>query len=247
MAIHHPPRAGRARRSPGSVPLWGLRVGLALSVGIVAAGCSSSGDDASALPDELTAAEDAEAGTDQPAGTTGEEPSTGIVVDDGFVAEGFEPIEEGDDDPEPPAEAESVELTDDSPAAVIDAVADDVDGLQEGQELLDAIGPLDRAEPPSGESDGRPRNGVGELLELDAEASLACGQVEIAIGQLDIGLPGVATERILSAADRADASAIEDISTWADPLRDVVDGGPIDDPAPLVGFLSVCTEGGYEL
>ena len=220
---------------------------------VIVGGCTTAEEGATGLPDEL-AAEDGESSRDSNDGRG-----------DGELADGFDPIEDVETEPVEPPGAETVDLTAETPDEVIDGLsddlADDLVGLgpdivapdrttptDDGDgELLDAVGPIDKAESPADEPDGRARNGAGELFQLDDEASLACAQIEIAIGQLDVGLPAVAAERILAGAERAESSGIADIRSWSGPLRAVIDGGSIDDPAPLVGFLSVCTEGGYEL
>ncbi len=247
---HHPPpsRARRPRRSDGSTAgrrtlrLVTLRVAL-LAIALVVAGCSgdSSGDElADRLADTGDAASD---GTDPTDDDTGE--ATPTLRDP--VDAGFDSVEDVEIDPVEAPSAGGIDLTDDEPEAVIEEVADQLDDLDEGTEVLDAVDPVDQAADETPVDDGRPRNEVGELLTLDDEASLACAQIEIGIGHIDEGLPAAATERIVSGAERAEASAVADIRAWAEPLRAVVADGPAQDLAPLVGFLSVCTEGGYEL
>lgn len=238
---HHPPptRARRARRARPAAPTLRRGTGPLLAA-LVLVGCSSADPAGEELADRL-------ADTGQEETTTTER----IFADPGDV-DGFDGVEDVEVEPTEPAPAASVELTAEEPEAVIEEVAEQLaasedDDLSDGGEVLDAIEPIDQAstEPPV--DDGRPRNEVGELVTLDEEASLACAQVEIALGHIDDGLPSAATERIVSAAERAAASGVADIQAWAEPLRAVVADGPAEDLAPLIGFLSVCTEGGYEL
>ncbi len=253
MDFHRPSvRAARARHWPGPIGKRWLPA-LGLVAALTAAGCGSSSDEASApldaadLPAELIAADgdDGEGRTGDGDGAAGDATDTTDAADGGsdVVIEDVETV------PAEPIDTDSVELSDDAPAAVIDKVADEIAASDDGGtggELLDAVDPVDGAEQPPSEPDGRSRNGYGELLVLDDEASLACANVEIAIGELDEGRGDVAGDHVRSGADRAEASGIADIRSWADPLRAAaaVEAG---DPAALIGFLTVCTEGGYEL
>lgn len=245
MDFHRPSvRAARARHWPRAIGRRWLPA-LGLAAGLTAAGCGSTTDDVSAPPDadlpvELVAAD----GDSASAGDGGAEAGD----DSDIVVAAVE-------DETPPAEAVdpgSVELSDDAPAEVIDRVAEemasagDLPEAGDGGQLLDAVEPVDRNERPAIEPDGRARNGYGELLVLDDEASLACANVEIAIGHLDEGLAGVAGDHVRFGAERAEASGIADIRSWADPLRAAAELAS-SDPAALIGFLTVCTEGGYEL
>jgi hypothetical protein len=231
MDFHRPPSCAARKRRALVVR---RSLGVVLVAGLAAAGCSSSADDASEpasdLPAEL-AADDVENGD----GGTGTE-------DD---LDGFGAVEDVETVPAVPVDADTVELTSEAPAEVIEDAAEELAGAEDGDELLDTLEPVDDAADAPSESDGRTRNGSGELVELDAEASLACANIEIAIGQLDGGFAAQAGEHVRSGAAQADASGIADIRSWAQPL--LVAADTIDDPAPLVGFLSVCTKGGYEL
>lgn len=229
---------------------------LGLAAVLTAAGCGSPSDETSApadavdLPAELVAADgdDGAAGADDQSEDGGDGSGEATDAVDGSPGWGVA-IEDVETVPAEPIDPDSVELSDDAPATVIDKVADEIasaDGTGAGDGLLDAVDPVDGAEQPPSEPDGRSRNGSGELLVLDEEASLACANVEIAIGQLDEGRGDVAGDHVRSGADSAEASGIADIRSWADPLRAAaaVEAG---DPAALIGFLTVCTEGGYEL
>lgn len=211
-------------------------MGVTVVASVAVTSCGSAGDDAADVTDGLPA-ELAADGTD-----TGDGQTDAGAVDD---LDGFGAVEDVEAEPAQTLDTDAVDLTGDEPAEVIEQVADEVAAADDGQELLDAVEPVDEAGDPPAEPDGRTRNGSGELVELDAEASLACANVEIAIGQLDDGLAVQAGELVRSGAAQADASAIADIQSWAQPL--LVAADTIDDPAPLVGFLTVCTEGGYEL
>ncbi len=251
MDFHRPSFcAARARQWP--VPAgrrWLPALGLAAALTV--AGCGSSSDEASVpadavdLPAELVAADGDDDAADQAGDGDG---ASGDATDTG--GPGWEVvIEDVETVPAEPIDTDTVELSGDAPAAVIDKVADEIaasDGGEAGDELLDAVDPVDGAEQPPSEPDGRSRNGYGELLRLDDEASLACANVEIAIGQLDEGRSALAGDHVRSGAEQAEASGIADIRSWAAPLRAAaaVEAG---DPAALIGFLTVCTEGGYEL
>jgi len=256
MDFHRPSvRAARARQWPGSARnLWLPAFGLAAALTIAGCGSSSDEDSASAddvdLPAELVAADADDDTTD---GDGRVDTGDGVSGDEGDAFGGPEgsevAIEDVETVPAEPIDTDSVELSDDAPAAVIEKVADEIAGADEseaGDELLDAVDPVDGAEQPPSEPDGRSRNGYGELLVLDEEASLACANVEIAIGQLDEGRSDAAGDHVRSGAERAEASGIADIRSWADPLRAAA-GVEAGDPAALIGFLTVCTEGGYEL
>lgn len=233
MDFHRPPSCAARKRL---APIVRRSLGVVLVAGLAAAGCSSSAEDASEtasdLPTEL-AADDVENG----------------AADGGAGAEddldGFGAVEDVETVPAESVDVDTVELTGEDPAEVIEEAADEIADADDGGELLDTLEPVDDAADAPSEPDGRTRNGSGELVELDAEASLACANIEIAIGQLDGGFSAQAGEHVRSGAAQAEASGIADIRSWAQPL--LVAADTIDDPAPLVGFLSVCTKGGYEL
>ncbi len=121
------------------------------------------------------------------------------------------------------------------------------DAVASDDELLTQFEPLDGVPSPGeriGLRDGRSRNEAGELRQLDESASLACGDVEVAVTAFDEGDVDMAKQRMSRAAERAAASAVAGMAPWADSLSDGADSA---DPAVLVAFLSACTEGGYEL
>ena len=187
-----------------------------------------------------------------------------IVSDAGAPGAGQAPSEvEAPTDGEPAAEAETPSDGDQpdlgDPDEVMAEIRDDLDGEQvSGEEALDALEPLDeepsnaeirdarndRQDPGLAVVDG-PRNEAGEVIELDEQAALACADVERALTAVDEGDAATAAADVASASDRADASGIADIAAWSQPLSEWagVDG----DQAVLLGFLSTCTEGGYEL
>ncbi len=120
-------------------------------------------------------------------------------------------------------------------------------GPESESELLGQFEPLDGVPSPGeriGLRDGRSRNEAGELRQLDESASLACGDVEVAVTAYDDGNVDKAKNRMTRAAERAAASAVDGMNPWADSLTE---GAKTGDPAVLVAFLSACTEGGYEL
>lgn len=146
------------------------------------------------------------------------------------------------------------------PDEVVEQIKDALDGQPvSGAEVLDAIEPLDE-KPTASEiqqvrgsrdgtgdpTDNAPRNEAGELAQLDESAALACADVERALTAIDEGSVETAVEEIESAATRAGESSIEDIAAWSEVLSGSWTGGG-DDPAVLLGFLSSCTKGGYEL
>jgi len=122
-----------------------------------------------------------------------------------------------------------------------------------GTELLDAVEPLDHG-PGAGEAqnlrEGSRLNEAGEQNTFDEAASLACAGVEIALTALDEGRAFDAAENVGSAATRAAESRVVTIDQWHLILRDTSIRLASEDPsdvAPLLAFLSTCTQGGYEL
>ena len=128
-----------------------------------------------------------------------------------------------------------------------------------GAAVLDAIGPLDDEATSAEVRDTRdlragkgdpsgatPRNETGELVQLDETAALACADVERALTAVDEGELDDAIDHIESAASRAGESHVEGIAAWSQPLEEA-STSPGDDLAVLLGFLSSCTKGGYEL
>jgi hypothetical protein len=178
-------------------------------------------------------------------GAPGSVEGAGVPLGDP-VDDGFAPVVDTEVDPADDPVTADVDLGVDGPDAVMADLGDRIDAAAPSGELLDAVGPIDdQADVPT-DPDGRARNEVGELVRLDGAASLACGRVEIAIGLIDDGQTADAAELVRSGAGQADASAISDVRSWADPLRSAVDRS-LEDPTALVGFLTVCIEGGYEL
>lgn len=231
------------------------RFGLAVVIGaaLLAAGCS----DSSTASDEGSAAVDAdpaiESGVDDDltAGTGGS------VDDDAATAGDDESLAADDGEPEPGPDP-LVELDVDDPEVVIAEIADQLEQTSAtGTDLLALVDPVDGREldliddtsDDSGATGttGRRYNEAGELIQLDQSAQLACGQVEIAIGLIERGQLVEADDRLGTAAEQADQSSVEAIRSWADPLSGVAADGATAELVPLIGFLSVCAEGGYEL
>lgn len=92
--------------------------------------------------------------------------------------------------------------------------------------------------------DGHQRTSSGRLIVLDELASLACANIEIALGEIDEGQLPSAKEHISTAGERAGRSEVDAVEKWSDALGDAASGDSID-ATTLVGFLSVCIEGGY--
>ncbi len=177
-----------------------------------------------------------------------------IVSDAGSTAPGGTP---GLSEPASPAADEQPDLG--QPDEVMAEIEEELDDeAVSGDESLDALEPLDE-EPSDAEiQDARedredaglavvdgPWNEAGELVELDESASLACADVERALTAVDEGAAATAAADVASAADRAAGSGIADIAAWSETLEDW--DGADGDAAVLLGFLSSCTEGGYEL
>lgn len=242
---HHPSRPGAplaaARRwLPPSVA--------AIAVATILAGCGSSdrlpvdaapgdGDPVAGIDGDPVAGVD-DGGEANPDGT-----STSTGLGDPTDA-GFEPVVDAEIDPEANDPA-GVDLTADDPDEVVARVAAEMAETTGGDGLLDTVAAIDAGRP-TRTDDGRPRNELGELVSLDEAASLACGLVEIAVGDLDAGEVGDAGEGVRAAAGHAGRSDVADIRDWAGPLDEAA-ASPLEEPASLIGFLSVCTEGGYEL
>lgn len=120
--------------------------------------------------------------------------------------------------------------------------------VQAGRETLAGAVPIDRV-PPAGSlpntRDGNRRNDLGELMVLDDAASLACGDAEIALRQFDAGRADSAAEQLRKASGQAQRSTTVGVSAWSSPLAAVQPDG--SDVTAVVAFLTVCTDGGYEL
>ncbi len=132
------------------------------------------------------------------------------------------------------------------PEEVLPEIEVSAEDIAEGEEILDTIEPIDDAEPVADERDGLERNSTGELVELDEAASLACANIEIALTALDEGDIAAAGDAVAAAATWSEDSTVAPMAAWLDVLRDARDGGNFD-LETLVGFLSVCADGGYEL
>lgn len=215
------------------------------------AGCSSP-EQATAEPDATSeAATTSTVGAEDLAFSGADTPSDEQAPSDGRLSfgdpedQGFAPVIDNDVEADVPDAAEQPELA--APADVIPEIADQLNDGPTTDELLDSIDIIDNATDVADDPDGRSRNASGEPVTLDDEANLACAHAEIAVGLLDAGQLSVALERVATAAEHAEASGGSAVTRWAEPLRSVIVDGQIADLAPLVGFLSACTEGGYEL
>lgn len=218
-------------------------------IGLSLAACSAGADDADRQADGSESTDDTLgedlAHTDDPdRETAGDGWSDGGLTFRDPQADGFAPVVDNDAAPVGPGrETATVK----KPDLVIAGIADQLIDRTSTEEILESVDVLDDATDVATDRDGRPRNGSGEPVTLDDEASLACAHAEIAVGQLDVGQVSVALERIATAAHHAGRSGLAVVRDWAEPLSTVVVDGVVADLAPLVGFLSVCTEGGYEL
>lgn len=210
-----------------------------VAAALLAAACGDNAESASLFGNDQT-------GDDDGFGS-------GVILpaaDDPVEGDDFGPIE-----PEPHLTEGQPDLG--RPDEVVPAIRkrlDDADdtGRNLDGEILEAVGPLDHGPDPDqavGLRDGRSRNEAGELNRLDEAAALACGDVERALTALDDGDGRQAADLLASAADRAALSSVTDIEVWSTTLAESVNTGTNTDGAlvPLLGFLSVCTRGGYEL
>ena len=200
---------------------------------------SSSGDDTadggasdSSASDGYTSAEDA----------AGDTLSFGDPVDDGFAE-----VQDILVEPEETPEADFDVLS--APEDVVPEVADQLEAAPAaaGEEILDAVDAVDTEADVAVDRDGRSRNSSGELAVLDDAASLACAHIEVALTHLDEGNTSIGIERIWAASVQAAGSNISTIQSWEATLAESVADGSVSDVAPLIGFISVCAEGGYEL
>jgi hypothetical protein len=95
-------------------------------------------------------------------------------------------------------------------------------------------------DPGSGDKEiDKARNGSGNLVTLDEAAALACAAAEGALTDLDEGRPAV--DRLIVLHEWAEETAKSAISDGAELVGS---GGDI---AEIVGFLTICVDGGYEL
>jgi len=217
----------------------------ALSVLVVAAGCSRGSDQVSSpVVTELPLTE--APSITQAASADGDATSTSTSANPGRRAgETAAAADNGIDD----GPVDDKDDNDKDDKAMVDR-PNPVDTA--GPELLDVVEPLDDAPTPDeaiGIRDGQRINEAGEANQLDQSASLACGDVEIALTALDEGRSAAARGLLASAAQRASVSSNTSISGWHDELELAANLIPDDDPEPtsLFGFLTSCTQGGYEL
>ncbi len=221
-----------------------------LGPGLLLAACSD-GRTETTESDEPSTAVDDDTGRTTDVGVDGNEVADGLTFRDP-AEDGFAPVVDNDVEPvaaEPVATEPGGEQTEDgaAPDDVITDIAEQLaDGSTEG-DILDSVDVLDQKTDVADERDGRSRNSSGEPVTLDDAANLACAHGEIAISQLDAGQTGIALERIATAGQYAEQSGQPSIQDWAAPLATVIVDGKVGDVAPLIGFLSVCTDGGYEL
>lgn len=155
------------------------------------------------------------------------------------------------DDGEPEVAPEPIEIEDlselSAPEQVIADVEAELPADVTSDDVLDTIGPIDSDIELTTDRDGRTTNEAGELVGLDEPASLACANIEIALTALDEGDAATAAEQVASAAERAGSSEMASVQAWSDPLAGAITDGAVAELAPLIGFISVCAEGGYEL
>lgn len=247
---------------------------VAVVVTLLLAGCSGSDDDLASVPNADAGAEDSalqdgsaqdgssqdgtgEAGSEVGSGESGPDGSgnAGDFADPGEDELGFSDseLDFGPDNIETgelpevsvPELAEPEDLLPELEAEVGEAVQQAVDSPD--VDVLDVadlpdITPTDEEIASFG--DGHRRTPTGRLIVLDELASLACANVEIALGAIDEGDTATAKAHISSAGERAGNSEVEGVQSWSEPLNEAAATDPID-ATTLVGFLSVCLEGGY--
>ena len=165
----------------------------------------------------------------------------GDPADEGFAPVEDLPIVELDD--AQPADEPVEEPSDVLPQTPTIEVA-------QGTEVLSTVDVIDEA-PTSVRTqgrDGRNRNDIGELVTLDDDASVACGNAEVALTAIDEGDAEKAAERQAEAARFAARSRTEGMGAWAESLTIGNDGTESGaDATTLVAFLKSCSGGGYEL
>lgn len=180
---------------------------------------------------------------------------------DGTTGDGADDDEPGDavggddlpfgDDGEPETAPEPIEIEDltelSAPEEVIAEVEAELPADVSSDNVLDAIEPIDSDIDLSTDRNGRTTNESGELVGLDEPASLACANIEIALTALDEGDEAAAAAQVVSAAERAGSSQMPSVQAWSSPLAESINDGAVAEFAPLIGFISVCAEGGYEL
>lgn len=193
---------------------------------------------------------DSAGATDSP--NRGEQPNDTEEVADGLLPatdDGLpDPSNLAIDEPEPVVDESQPELG--NPDDLIDEAASqlaEVDDSDTTAEILSTVKPIDTAPELGAEvnpRDGRSRNEAGELSRLDEPAALACGDIERALTAMDEGDRTQARDLVTSASAHAADSSINDITTWSETLSAIPSS---DDLSPLLGFLTACTQGGYEL
>ena len=155
------------------------------------------------------------------------------------------------DDGEPEVAPEPIEIEDlselSAPEEVIAEVEAELPEEVTSDEVLDTIEPIDSDIELTTDRDGRTTNEAGELVGLDEPASLACANIEIALTALDEGDDATAAAQVSSASERAGSSEMASVQAWSGPLAAAITDGAVTEFAPLIGFISVCAEGGYEL
>ncbi|MGB5756340.1 MAG: hypothetical protein WBM50_05455 [Acidimicrobiales bacterium] len=216
-----------------------------LASGIVLGACSDDASEMTGSNESPVAVED-DAGPIADAGNDRNEVADGLTFRDP-ADDGFAPVV--DNEVEPVGDETTPDPTAGDPAPE-DVIADITDQLSDGPadgDILDSVDVLDHKTDVADERDGRSRNSSGEPVTLDEAANLACAHGEIAISQLDAGQNAIALERIATAGQFAGQSGQPSIRVWVEPLSGVIVDGKVVDVAPLIGFLSVCTDGGYEL
>lgn len=235
-------------RPPRLVPSL---VGLVAALALTLSACSSTVDQsATDGPDDGTAeATEPDGGTSNDSGSDGGafgdgDSETTDPVSFGDPADaGFEEVEEPEPAPVPVDDDDREVLS--APADVIPEIEEQLDAAPEAEEILDTVAIIDKAPVDDGEDKGR--SAVGGLALLDEPASLACAHIEISLTLIDEGNPSEAVARVRSAGEQAEGSELSTVRSWSSPITDAIVDGEVADFAPLIGFLSVCAEGGYEL
>lgn len=121
-------------------------------------------------------------------------------------------------------------LSDEIPEVIIEDVANQIVADSGVEPMLDGLG---EAEPE-------------RVLVLDDAALDACGHVEEILSIVDSN-SDEALQRLFAAIKLTEQSTLEDIAVWSEHLDNAVLEGADEDLAPLVGFVSVCVNGGYSL
>lgn len=230
----------------------------AVVCGLALASCGNAGDQAIDLPSDTTveALSDKEnASSVNVSATDGDRPADGPSSSTTILTE-IPPIEEEllievteNEDGEVVVELPKVELPDLAPPLTrVEEIEDQIEDQAAEQEVLEVLAKPAENKPdpiPAVRDDGHQRNEAGNLVSLDEAAGLACADIEIGLTALDEGDTSKANTRVQSAASRAGESQTSGFAEWSTALAAV---DLADDGLPtLVGFLSVCADGGYEL